>query len=202
MKAGALSRRPPQFGVHLGLTEWMGWTYPGEAVREGLRRGRDHDIEAVVAADGLRGSEFGGAGPAGRRSAGCPRDSDRPDVIANSEKVKEDFAAALMQDSLRNAFRNANFETPESAAIKAHIVLNEFSSGSTAKRFLVGFGAGRSTVDGQLVIQDADGKELASVPIRVRGNLAWSSYQGGNTQRAQASNSFDRRLMEEIARLK
>jgi hypothetical protein len=125
-----------------------------------------------------------------------------PTVIANPEKVKEDFAANLMQDSLRNAFRTANFETPESAAIRAHIVLNEFSSGSTAKRFLVGFGAGRSTVDGRLVIQDGDGKELASVPIRVRGNLAWSSYQGGNTQRAQATNSFDRRLSEEIARLK
>jgi len=125
-----------------------------------------------------------------------------PTVIANPDKVKEDFAANLLQDSLRNAFRSANFDTPESAAIKAHIVLNEFTSGSTAKRFLVGFGAGRSTVDGRMVIQDAEGKELASVPIRVRGNLAWSSYQGGNTQRAQATNSFDRRLMEEIARLK
>jgi hypothetical protein len=125
-----------------------------------------------------------------------------PTVVANPEKVKEDFAATLMQDSLRNAFRSANFETPESAPIKAHIVLNEFSSGSTAKRVLVGFGAGRSTVDGRLVIRDGDGKELASVPIRVRGNLAWSSYQGGNTQRAQATNSFDRRLLEEIARLK
>ena len=125
-----------------------------------------------------------------------------PTVVANPEKVKEDFAPTLMQDSLRNAFRNSNFETPESAPIKAHIVLNEFTSGSTAKRVLVGFGAGRSTVDGRLVIRDGDGKELASVPIRVRGNLAWSSYQGGNTQRAQATNSFDRRLLEEIARLK
>jgi hypothetical protein len=125
-----------------------------------------------------------------------------PTVVANPEKVKEDFAPTLLQDSLRNAFRSANFETPESAAIKAHIVLNEFTSGSTAKRVLVGFGAGRSTVDGRLVIQGNDGQELANVPIRVRGNLAWSSYQGGNTQRAQATNSFDRRLMEEIARLK
>lgn len=125
-----------------------------------------------------------------------------PTVIANPDKVKEDFAANLMQDSLRNALRTANFETPESATVKAHIVLDEFSSGSTAKRFLVGMGAGRSTVDGRLVFQDAVGKELANVKIRVRGNLAWSSYQGGNTQRAQATNSFDRRLLEEIARLK
>ena len=125
-----------------------------------------------------------------------------PTVIANADKVKEEFAAVLMQDSLRNALRTSNFETPASAPVRAHIVLHEFSSGSTTKRLLVGMGAGRSTVDGSLVIQDAEGKELAHVKIRVRGNLAWSSYQGGNTQRAQATNSFDRRLMEEIARLK
>ena len=125
-----------------------------------------------------------------------------PTVIANPDKVKEDFAANLVQDSLRNALRNANFETPESASVRAHIVLDEFSSGSTAKRLLVGLGAGRSTVDSRLVFQDVVGKELANVKIRVRGNLLWSSYQGGNTQRSQATNSFDRRLMEEIARLK
>jgi hypothetical protein len=125
-----------------------------------------------------------------------------PTVIANAAKVKEEFAANLMQDSLRNALRSANFETPEAAPVRAHIVLDEFSSGSTAKRLVVGMGAGRSTVDGRLVIQDGAGKELANVKIRVRGNLAWSGYQGGNTQRSQATNSFDKRLMEEIARLK
>lgn len=125
-----------------------------------------------------------------------------PTVVANPDKVKEDFAPVLLQDALRNALQNANFETPESAPVKAHIVLDEFSSGSTAKRFVVGFGAGRSTVDGRLVFQGEDGKELASTRIRVRGNLMWGAYQGGNTQRAQATNAFDRRLMEEIARLK
>src|SRR5688572_22569313 len=81
-----------------------------------------------------------------------------PTVIANPDKVKEEFAANLVRDSLRNALRNANFETPEAASVKAHIVLDEFSSGSVAKRFLVGMGAGRSTVDGRLVFQDVDGK--------------------------------------------
>ena len=37
----------------------------------------------------------------------------------------------------------------EEAPIRAHIVLDEFSSGSTAKRLLVGFGSGRSTVEGK-----------------------------------------------------
>jgi hypothetical protein len=107
-----------------------------------------------------------------------------------------------LQDSLRNALRTTNFETPEVAPVRAHIVLDEFASGSAAKRFMVGFGAGRSTVDGRLVFQDESGRELANVKIRVRGNLAWSGYQGANRQRAQATNAFDQRLMEEIARLK
>jgi hypothetical protein len=124
-----------------------------------------------------------------------------PTVVANPDKVKEDFAPTLVEDSLRNALRDANFEIGE-APVRAHVVLDEFSSGSTAKRMLVGFGAGRSTVEGRLVFQDAGGQELASVKIRVRGELLWSGYQGGNTQRRQATNAFEQRLTEEIARLK
>jgi Domain of unknown function (DUF4410) len=124
-----------------------------------------------------------------------------PTVVANPEKVKEDFAPTLIEDSLRNALKSANFQVAD-APVRAHIVLDEFSSGSTTKRVLVGFGAGRSTVDGRLIFQDAEGKELASVNIRVRGNLLWGGYQGGNTQRRQATNAFDQRLLEEIARLK
>jgi hypothetical protein len=66
---------------------------------------------------------------------------------------------------------------------------------------LVGFGAGRSTVEGRMVFTDTKG-ELANVRIRVRGNLLFSGYQGDNTQRRQATNSFEQKLQEEIARLK
>jgi hypothetical protein len=101
-------------------------------------------------------------------------------VVGNKEKVKEDFAPTLVTDSLRDALRNANIEVVETGApVRTHIVLDEFTSGSTAKRFLVGFGSGRSTIDGRLIFQDSSGKELANIPIRVRGNLVWSSYQGG-----------------------
>jgi hypothetical protein len=124
-----------------------------------------------------------------------------PTVVSDPTKVKEDFAPSLIEDSLRNALKSSNFEVA-AAPIRAHIVLDEFTSGSTTKRVLVGFGAGRSTVDGRLVFQDKDGKELANVRVRVRGNLLWSGYQGDNTQRRQATNAFDQRLMEEIARLK
>ncbi len=122
-------------------------------------------------------------------------------VIPNPDKVKDPSAANLVQDSLRAALRNADFEVGESP-VRAHIVLNEFTSGSFAKRFIIGFGAGRSTVDGRLVIVDETGKEIANVRIRVRGNLIWSPYQGANTQRRQATNSFDQRLLEEIEKLK
>jgi len=130
------------------------------------------------------------------------RASDIQGLIPEPEKVKEDFAPNLLQDSLRNALRSSNFEVVEDAPIKAHIVLDEFSSGSTAKRMLVGFGAGRSTVSGRLVFQNADAKELANIPLKVRGNLLFSGYQGGDTQRRQAMNSFEQTLLEEISRLK
>lgn len=125
-----------------------------------------------------------------------------PTIVTHPDKVKDESAPNLIQDSLRNALRSANFDVVESAPIRAHIVLNEFTSGSAAKRFMVGFGAGRSTIDCALVVSDATGKELKNVPIRVRGNLAWSPYQGNNLQRHQAVNSFDQRILEEIEKMK
>lgn len=122
-------------------------------------------------------------------------------VVPNPSKVKEDHAPNQVMDSLKRALRDADFEVGESP-IRAHIVLDEFTSGSMTKRFMVGFGAGCSTVDCRLVLQDADGKELFNKKIRVRGNLIWSPYQGGNTQRRQAVNSFEQRLLEEIEGLK
>jgi len=123
-------------------------------------------------------------------------------VVPKPQSIKDPSAANLVQDSLRNAFRAANFEIADSAPLRAHIVLDEFTSGSTATRFLVGFGAGRSTIDCKLIVEDADGKELKTVRIRVRGNLVWSLYQGNNTQRHQAVNSFDQRVLEEIEKMK
>jgi hypothetical protein len=124
-----------------------------------------------------------------------------PTVVPKPDKVKADFAPNLVQGMLINALRNSNFQVAD-AAVRAHIILEEFSSGSTAKRFVIGFGVGRSTAGGRLVFQDADGKELANIPIRVRGQFLFNAYQGANTQRQQATSNFELRLMEEIARLK
>ena len=124
-----------------------------------------------------------------------------PTVVPDAEKVKGEQAANQVADSLRNALRDANLQVGD-APIRAHIVLDEFTSGSMAKRFMVGFGAGRSTIDCRLVVQDSAGKELASRRIRVRGSLLFSPYQGDNTQRRQAVSSFDQRLVEEIEKLR
>lgn len=123
-------------------------------------------------------------------------------VVPVPGNVKEPSAPNMVQDSLKNAIRTANIEIADSAPVRAHIVLEEFTSGSTAKRVLIGMGAGRSTVTCRLVLLDAEGKELANTKIHVRGNLVWSPYQGNNTQRRQAVSSFEQKLLEEIERMK
>jgi hypothetical protein len=123
-------------------------------------------------------------------------------VVPDPTEVKEESAPNLVQDSLKNAFRSANIDLGENAPVRAHIVLDEFTSGSAAKRFMVGMGAGRSSVTCSLVLQDAAGKEIATRKIHVRGNLAFSPYQGNNTQRRQAVSSFEQRLLEEIEKMK
>jgi hypothetical protein len=62
------------------------------------------------------------------------------------------------------------------------------------------YGAGRSTLDTHLVIAD-QGKKLANVKIRVHGNYAFSAVEGGNKHSRQAE-SFQKRLLEQIQKLK
>jgi hypothetical protein len=125
-------------------------------------------------------------------------------VIGKPKQVREDFAANLVKDSLRNALRTSNFEiaeTVEKSDVRAHLVLDEFSSGNMAKRAIGGlFGAGRGTVDGRLVIQVAGGRQLANRRVRARG-VYWG-VAGSTTQRREATTSFELTLIEEIARLK
>ncbi len=123
-----------------------------------------------------------------------------PTVVPKADKVKEEYAANQVADILRNTLKNSNFEIGE-APIRAHIVLNEFTSGSRAK-LMIGFGAGRSTVDCGLVIEDSQGKELANRRIRVRGNPDSDPYQGNKTQLQHTVSSFEQRLLEEIEKMK
>ncbi|HET9401571.1 MAG TPA: hypothetical protein VFO34_11540 [Candidatus Acidoferrales bacterium] len=124
-----------------------------------------------------------------------------PTVISNPDKVKVDGASALVQDNLRDALRSANFEIGDSR-VRAHIELNEFTAGSTAERVLFGtYGLGRSYLDSRLVISDGD-KQLANVRIHVRGNFSMSGFEGGKTQSRQAENRFQKRLLQELNKLK
>jgi hypothetical protein len=100
------------------------------------------------------------------------------------------------------ALQKTGFQIGESP-VHAKVVLDEFTSGSMAKRFWIGLGAGRSSITAHLVFDDkASAKQLSTTRIHVRGGIIFSPYQGGNTQTRQAENSFEQKLVEEIESLK
>jgi len=107
-----------------------------------------------------------------------------PTVIERPEKVKDPIAAELVRYDLRAAVWDALMEEGDSS-VRAHIVLQEFSRQSSAKR-LSDMGTGQSvhTVVGRLVVQDASGKELASVSIKMRGSVAFGARLTATTARA------------------
>lgn len=122
-----------------------------------------------------------------------------PTVIERPEKVRDAMAANLVRYNLRAAVRDARIEEGDSP-IRAHFVLDEFSTESAARR-LVGLNSGRSTstVDGRLVIQDANGKELANIRIHVHGTVAFSP---DDSQDHHVTSDFEERLLKEIEMLK
>jgi hypothetical protein len=123
-------------------------------------------------------------------------------VISNPKKVKDPDAAAIIEKTLRRAILANEFQVADSAPVKVRISLGEFTGGSQATRFIIGYGAGRSTVDCRIQILDQDEKEIASVPVHVRGDLAWGAYQGNMTQTKQAVNKFELTLIDEIEKWK
>lgn len=125
-----------------------------------------------------------------------------PTVIEQPGKVKDPLAANLVRFNLRAAVKDAHLEEGD-APIRAHFVLDRYSSESTTKR-LMGISGDRhaSTLDGRLVIQDTSGKELASINIHLHGTVEFSQADGNNTQGRQTTSDFEQRLFQEIERLK
>ena len=122
--------------------------------------------------------------------------------VPKPDKIKDDWAANWVHDQLAAALQDTGFQVGDSP-IQAKVILDEFTSGSFAKRFVIGMGAGRSSITASLVIEDkASGKQLTAVRIHVRGGLIFSSYEDGNSQRREAENSFRQKLVEEIERMK
>ena len=78
----------------------------------------------------------------------------------------------LVRFTLRSAVREAHFAEGNSP-VRAHIVLNEFSSSDGKVRRVLNLGTAErdNIVDGKLVIQDASGKHLATREIHFRGNV-------------------------------
>jgi hypothetical protein len=125
-----------------------------------------------------------------------------PTVIEQPEKIKDPVAANLVRFDLRAAIEDAHLAEGDSP-IRAHMVLDEFSPDGGAKRLMnIGTGRNTRTVDGKLVIVDANGKELASVKIHVHGSVGFSPGDGNSTQGREAASDLERRLLEEIEKLK
>ena len=123
-----------------------------------------------------------------------------PTVVGNSKAVKNPDAAEMVEQSLRRSILANDIQVTESAPIKVRLLLDEFSGGSFAKRFTIGFGAGRSTVSCRIQLLGPGDNEIANVRVRVRGDLSWGGYEGNATQTKQAVNKFDLALMDEIAK--
>jgi len=124
-----------------------------------------------------------------------------PTVVPDADKVKETWAANWAHDKLVAALQQTGFQVGD-APIHAKVVLDEFTSGNLAKRFMIGFGSGRSSITANIIFEDGSGKQLSATRIHVRGALIFSSYEDANTQTKQAENSFEQKLVEEIQKLK
>lgn len=125
-----------------------------------------------------------------------------PTVIEQPENVDSATAADLVRFNLRAAVKDARFEEGNSP-VRAHFVLDKFSSEGVAKRLMgTGTGRGTNTVDGRLVIQDSSGKELASVKIHVHGSVAFRQAAGNDAQSRPATSDFEQRLLKELEMLK
>jgi hypothetical protein len=125
-----------------------------------------------------------------------------PTVVEHPEKVDDRMAANLVRYDLRAAVRDAHIEEGASA-VRAHFVLDAFSSESRVRR-AIDMGSGRSvcTVDGKLVFEDATGKELASVKIHVRGSVVAVQGEGNTLPGHEAASDLEQRLLKEIEGLK
>jgi hypothetical protein len=122
-------------------------------------------------------------------------------VVEQPDKVDNATAANLLRYDLRAAIKDAHLEEGDSP-VRAHIVLDSFSSESPARRVLsLGSGHNICTVDGRLVIQDASGKELANIKLHVRGSVALSAGPG-NDASTQTISDFEKQLLQEIEKMK
>lgn len=123
-----------------------------------------------------------------------------PTVVSDGRKVKDPSAGGTVETALRNALIASGIRVGDSP-IRMHMSLDEFTAGSAAKRALIGFGSGRSTVSARLIVE-RDGEPMATVAIKTRGRLMFSAYQGDDSQQRHALNEFEQRLVEVLATLR
>jgi len=127
-----------------------------------------------------------------------------PTVVPASANIKDSAAANLVRFNLRAAVREAHFLEGNSP-IHAHILLNSFGSSDGKVKRTLNLGTGRTDdiVDGQLVIQDAGGKPLATRQIHFRGNVGISPDEANpDPQHRQPTSDFEQLLIDELQGLK
>ena len=125
-----------------------------------------------------------------------------PTVVEHPEKIMDPAAADLVRFNLRAAVKDAHLEEGNSP-IRAHIVLDRYSTENTARRVMdLGSGRKTATLDANLVIQDASGKELANVRMHVHGSVAFRPVEGGGAHGNTFTSDFEQRLLKEIEMLK
>jgi hypothetical protein len=124
-----------------------------------------------------------------------------PTVLVNPDKVRDPTAALAAEQALKQALVSSGFEIGE-APVRVHIALEEFSGGNAVKRSALGFGSGRGTVAGRLIVEDDSGRELSNLKIKARGGLLFSGYQSDQSQQRHAMAAFDKKLAEAVASLR
>ena len=127
-----------------------------------------------------------------------------PTVVPSDAKIADPAAANLVRFNLRAAVKEAHF-LEGSSPVHAHILLSSFTSPDGKVKRALNLGTGRmdNVVDGQLVIQDARGKPLATREIHFRGSVSFSPDEANpDPQHRQPASQFEQLLIDELQRLK
>jgi len=120
--------------------------------------------------------------------------------IPKPKEVKVQGSAVAAEDALREALKASEIEITNDARVRAHLVLDKISVVGSPRRRLLGIASGRSSVQGRLVLQDADGKELLNKKLNAENSIL--SDPGFTSEAENLMSELRRKIQEEIARQK
>ena len=150
------------------------------------------------------------AAPAPEPTAEPPRSNVRNLWIAKYEsEIKAAAAVASIQAATANAMKYSNLfasvKTFESEAVQPEGAWTltakeiEFSGGSAAKRFLVGFGSGRSKVTMEYTLYDPSKKPVWTKRITTKANFWGAATLGAAQDQSKAMDEQGQKLTDALA---